>query len=133
MEGLTPGIVAKRKKRAEDIIRTKVQEGNSLRSMQHVEEMLREDGREEALPEDFYDCLKGEHLADIVVKIVDFGVYSVEPLPIQEPAPVQIDRNVLHKRREGGDDIDSGFQDNDPGSPGSDSGPMYDDKVSWPS
>ncbi|KAF2239946.1 hypothetical protein EV356DRAFT_5002 [Viridothelium virens] len=117
---LTPKVIATRKRKAEDAIRRKVQEGHKFKGIKGVRNVLLEDCEDTGVEEDFYDCLTVEDLADLLVKFVDEGVYPAEPPPLHNPVPVplgkdiNVTRTVTHQSDSGvGSSIESSHSDKD--------------------
>ncbi|KAL9091310.1 MAG: hypothetical protein Q9165_004944 [Trypethelium subeluteriae] len=90
---LTQKVIATRKLKAEDAIRRKVQEGHKFKDRKGMKNVLLEDCEDSGVEGDYYDCLTGDDLVDLLVKFVDEGVYPAEP-PLQHPVPVPLRKDI---------------------------------------
>ena len=111
-----------RKRKAEEAIRRKVQEGYKFDGMEDVERILKQDC-DDFGEEDFYDCLSTKDLANLLIIFVNEGVHPAEPPPVQKPVPVAVEQGIndrhsdsdcRHRSDSGiGSSVESGHSDKD--------------------
>lgn len=91
-------VIESRKRNAEVVVQRKAQDGYKFKNAKDVRRVLREDCDDLGIEKDFYNCLTGDVLADLLVNIINQGVYPNEPPPLQNPVPVPIEKPIISKR-----------------------------------